>query len=150
MDMTRQGDPSTSESPGGGYKTAMVAIYGQAFHIFLPFILVRNHRSFYSYVSQTLVRPCKDQSPHGFWRLSRSVVQCHKVLYGLRTPNNDGRIGTMREQVLQIQCCTSRELCASGVHQDMLAVSSVPGEVSFDKERIVPRVPTGELIAITL
>jgi hypothetical protein len=60
MKMTQQSDPSTPESPGAGYKAVMVAVYEQAFRTFFPFVLVRNHRSFHSDVSQTLVRPGKD------------------------------------------------------------------------------------------
>ena len=90
MKMTQQSDPSTPESPGVGYKAVMVAMYEQTFHTFFPFVLVRNHRPFHCNVSQTLVRPGKDNTPLLLWRLNRSVVQCHKVLYSLRTPNNDG------------------------------------------------------------
>jgi len=58
MKMTQESDPSIPpESPGGGYKAVMVAMYGEAFHTFFPLVLVRDHCPFHSNVSQTLVRP---------------------------------------------------------------------------------------------
>lgn len=39
----------------------MVAMYERAFHTF-PFVLVHNHRSSHPNVSQTLVRPDKDNT----------------------------------------------------------------------------------------
>ena len=61
--MTQESDPSTPpESPGGGYKAVMVAMYGEAFHTFFPLVLVRDHRPSHTNVSQTLVRPDKDNT----------------------------------------------------------------------------------------
>lgn len=118
MDMTRQGDPSTPESLGAGYKAATVTMYGRAFHTFFPFVLVRDHRSSHSNVSQTLVRPCNGHTPLWCWRLSCSVLQCHEVLYGLRTPDNDGtssRVGGYQEMTLHKGSVYRKNRCVAWI-----------------------------------
>lgn len=95
MDMTQQSDPSTPESPGVGYKAVMVAMYGQAFDTFFPFVLVRNHRPFHSNVSQTLVSPGKD---------STSVMALDIKLFGLTVSRGRIQLADTKQRRYVLPC----------------------------------------------